>query len=290
MIPIPRSEQNLLARSTTNFSLLSPRLVEWPDTWPGNTKVPSDINMMQNLLEKSNESFSTASTVLKNIKAKQKRYIDSLRNDFDIVVNTINARTISPFITGLGSGHPTETGIILDRNSGFPYIPASSIKGVLRLAYALNLYNEDSNKYLKRDENGNIQEGIIDDVYLEEYFGSTKKRGSLVILDAFPTYSQNQPIFKIDLINPHFGSYYNGNGPVQPVETESPKPKKFLTVSKGTQFTFRYAYLPVNNISLSDEEKKNKKDYIDAMFKTAFEEIGFGGKTAIGYGRFGIIE
>ena len=286
MNPIPIREQQLLNNNSANFSLLSPRLVEWPDTLSLNQKDSSNTNMMQILFDKSNMSFSTASYVLRNIRAKQKRYIDSLRRDFDIVVNSINAKTISPFVTGLGSGHPTETGLILDRNSGFPYIPASSIKGVLRLAYALNLYNENSEEYQERDNNGEIKKGVIADNYLKEFFGNLEQRGALIILDAFPIYLQNQPIFNIDLINPHFRSYYEGTGVSQPVETESPSPKKFLTVRQGTQFTFHYAYLPVENKMLSESEKEKVKSKIDAMFKTAFETVGFGGKTAIGYGRF----
>jgi CRISPR-associated protein Cmr6 len=38
-------------------------------------------------------------------------------------------RLRTPYVSGLGAVHPTETGMILDRNSGLPYIPASSHQG-----------------------------------------------------------------------------------------------------------------------------------------------------------------
>jgi CRISPR-associated protein Cmr6 len=180
---------------------------------------------------------------------------------------TIKAKTTSPFITGLGSGHPTETGMILDRNIGVPYIPASSIKGVLKLAYAINIANG-------RKE--------VPDSELERYFGTADAkqekqfRGQLVILDAYPTKDVQ---LKVDIMNSHYKNYYSGEYK-QPVETETPNPKSFLTVKEGTEFCFNCAFMP---LELND---KCNEDEINAMFTTAFERVGFGGKTAIGYGRF----
>lgn len=268
MIPIPATEQNLLEKSTANFSLLSPRVVEWTKNKRG--EFSSSTEMMQILFKKSEISFS--SKLLEKIQKKQKAYIDCLK-EMSVASFEIKAKSSSPFITGLGSGHPTETGMILDRNTGLPYIPASSIKGVLRLACAINLAK---NKY----SDGNVPD---DDETLVRYFGSESdknpKRGQLIILDA---YSENVPKLKLDIMNPHFGKYYSGENR-QPVETESPVPIKFLTVKEGTTFVFRCAFMPLVNTTLSDEEIQTD---VNEMFKTAFETVGFGGKTAIGYGRF----
>lgn len=274
MIPIPATEQKLLEKSTANFSLLSPRVVEWTKNKRG--EFSSSTEMMQILFKKSEISFS--SKLLEKIQKKQKAYIDCLK-EMSVASFEIKAKSSSPFITGLGSGHPTETGMILDRNTGLPYIPASSIKGVLRLACAINLAK---NKY----SDGNVPD---DDETLVRYFGSESdknpKRGQLIILDA---YSENVPKLKLDIMNPHFRNYYrgkddNGKEHKQPVETESPNPIKFLAVKEETAFVFRCAFMPLGNEILSDEEIQ--KD-VDEMFDTAFETVGFGGKTAIGYGRF----
>ncbi len=272
LFPIPDNQKKLLENPNCNFSLYSPRMVKW-ETKKG--ELNSDTENIPNLKNKSDKLFTT-SFVRKEIERrqeKQKAYMNFLRTQ-GIQTFSIMAKTVSPFITGLGSGHPTETGMILDRNIGIPYIPASSIKGVLRLAHAVNIAN------------GRTE---IPEIELEKYFGTsdqkqkTQYKGQLVILDSYPV---EVPVLKVDIMNPHYSNYYGGNGRVQPVETESPTPIKFLTVQQGTKFVFNCAFIPVKKddkySALTEAEEKE----IESMFSTAFEKIGFGGKTSIGYGRF----
>lgn len=259
--PIPAEQVQRLSNPNTNFSLCSPRLVKWK-------KEKNELKPSTNSIENLSSVFNSKrlSDEIANKQSKQSSYLESLKK-LGVQTFTIKAKTTSPFITGLGSGHPTEIGMILDRNIGVPYIPASSIKGVLRLAYAINIANG-------RKE--------VPDSELETYFGTadTKQekqfRGQLVILDAYPTKDVQ---LKIDIMNPHYTKYYDGTNK-QPVETESPVPIKFLTVKEGTEFCFNCAFMPL------DLNDKCNEDEINAMFTTAFERVGFGGKTAIGYGRF----
>ncbi|MCI6891124.1 MAG: type III-B CRISPR module RAMP protein Cmr6 [Treponema sp.] len=225
-----------------------------------------------------NELLANAKGVLDKKNFNQVEYLKSL--DKKNTSFSFSAKSISPFITGLGSGHPTETGMILDRNTGVPYIPASSIKGVCLLAYAINIAKKGM-----ADEKGNITlEGMKK---IEELFGTQdenakeKKRGQLVFLDAFP---DAIPKLTVDIMNPHFGRYYDGTNK-QPVETESPVPIKFLTVKEGVVFTFRCYFLPLGE-GKRESEKSDISEEVNAIFKTAFETVGFGGKTSIGYGRF----
>ena len=276
MVPIPATGLKLLEKAEANFSLLSPRVVEWTQNKRGDFS--SSTEMMQKLAQKSVSAFSASNKSLEKIQERQKSYIDYLK-EMNVITFGIKAKSSSPFITGLGFGHPTETGMILDRNTGLPYIPASSIKGVLRLSQAINC----------ADVNGSVDEN---DERIVKYFGATSdaqeaKRGQLVILDAYPD-SGKVPKLKVDIMNPHFGKYYSGENK-QPVETESPVPIKFLTAKEGTSFVFRCAFMPLGNKILSENERKKIQDDLDAMFKTAFETVGFGGKTSIGYGRFKIV-
>lgn len=275
IIPIPKSEQDLLNSTTVNFSLYSPRMVRWGNNKKG--EFAFDEEMMTKLKEKSNSSYKATNEILEKKKTQLKNFFEV--SSF-VIKKEINATLTSPFVTGLGSGHPTEAGMILDRNTGLPYIPASSIKGVLRLAYAINLA-----------KGGKVNEkGEIDDKELEEYFGTqdtnakVQKRGSLIFMDAYP---KNVPNLKVDIMNPHYSKYYSGENK-QPVETENPVPIKFLTVEKDCEFTFRVFYSPLANEVLSEEKIKKVEIDIREMFKTAFKTVGFGGKTSIGYGRFKI--
>lgn len=269
-IPLSSEMRTKLRNPNCNFSLYSPRMVSWKFS---GKELKVDERVISSICEQSKKTFSATLDLLKKKNRQQMDYIEALSSQ-DIATFTFEVQSTSPFITGLGSGHPTETGMILDRNIGVPYIPASSIKGVLRLACAINLA-ESNEKY---KESGIVPD---DDENLVKYFGSMSQdtdkqsRGQLMFLDAYP---KDKVTLKVDIMNPHFGKYYSGENN-QPVETESPVPIKFLTVAKGTTFVFRCAFIPLKKDTCDENE-------IKAMFKTAFETVGFGGKTAIGYGRF----
>lgn len=272
-IPIPDETKDLLKNSkTVNFGLYSPRMTEWmyKETINNKTKKKekeeyatvknniSDLMIKSKILYENIEVF-----IAKKNKLLNSFLVAAKENGYMVYEKTMYTKT--PFISGLGSGHPTETGMILDRNLGVPYIPASSVKGVCRLAYAIN----------------NVEPGnsTIDDSIFEKYFGSTSdknpKRGEVIFLDVYPS---EKPELKLDIMNPHFQKYYNGdNDNTKPLENEDPVPINFLVVSEGCGFTFRCLY------KLSENEKKED---IEAFFETAFEKVGFGGKTAVGYGRF----
>ena len=287
LTPIPKAQFNLLNKSNfhVNFSLYFQRMVRWGkfgDDKDGKIESDKGFENKRNdtktdLCDKGNSLLPFSNSLLKKRKEMQDKYIGSLFRQ-GIQTFTFRAKTASPLITGLGSGHPTETGMILDRNTGVPYIPASSIKGVLRLACAVNLARAN-----EQYANGIVPEN---DKTLVKFFGSTvqdgenQTRGQLIFLDAFPAKSVR---LKLDIMNPHFGKYYSGEHK-QPVETESPVPIKFLAVQKGTEFVFNCAFMPLKAGETCGKEE------IDKLFKTAFEEIGFGGKTAIGYGRFKVLE
>ena len=239
-------------------------------------------NSIEELYNKSKKCFRNINDCIRNKQDAQHEYLSFLKSQ-GITTFEIEARLTSPFITGLGSGHPTETGMILDRNTGLPYIPASSIKGVCLLSYAINLA-----KAGKVDAEGNVDDKLLEDLFgTQDENAEIKKRGQLVFLDAFTT---EIPTLTVDIMNPHFVSYYAGDNPTdkrkdelkkQPLETELPVPIKFLTVQKGTKFIFRCYYLP-----LTGSENKDVSSDVETLFHTAFETVGFGGKTSIGYGRF----
>lgn len=286
---IPKNQEQLLRNNeNSNFSLYFPRMVSWEfkhgdgefQLYSGEEKiVEKGKTQWKKQNDDAKEELCNAGNVrLKNVNALlskkhelQTSYLESLKKS-GIQTFTFAAKTSSPFVTGLGSGHPTETGMVLDRNLGVPYLPASSIKGVLRLAYAVNISNGRSE---------------VPDAELEEYFGSADtnngKRGQLIFLDAYP---RGNVGLKVDIMNPHFGKYYSGENK-QPAETESPVPIKFLTVKEGTEFVFSCAYLPLGEKNRADEKVK---DDVEKMFKTAFTKVGFGGKTSIGYGRFRTVD
>ena len=204
-----------------------------------------------------------------------------------------HARLQSPYISGLGMAHPTETGMVLDHTLGVPYIPAAGQKGLLRLAYMLNDLRDDDGNWLPLeqfdcDKNGNLC--WEEDDLSRTLFGFSDKKdalaGRLVILDAYPL---SQPPLGEDIINPHYGEYYQSQGKNRgPTEDQNPVPVKFLVVKKGQEFVFRFLLRHgFQKAPSADIDALSAK--IKTAMKTVLTEEGFGAKTALGYGRFEIL-
>lgn len=230
---------------------------------------------------------SQAGSALQTLHMRQACFLKSVHDTGGFCLE-ITARLATPYVSGLGGTHPTETGFILDRNTGLPYIPASGIKGVLRMAHSLNVA-EAHPELLRQTPDG--PELPDTEPSLRKYFGDTDTasadavRGQLVFLDAFPA---SVPTMKKDIMNPHFGKYYDGT--LAPVETENPIPVMFMSVQEGVDFKFRVVALPLAADPDSPVMRKfddSDRAAILAMFKRAGEQLGFGAKTAVGYGRMG---
>jgi CRISPR-associated protein Cmr6 len=151
-----------------------------------------------------------------------------------------------------------ETSIRLHHIYGIPYIPSSAIKGVVR-SYFIEKYFYD--------EENNEQEALKDDDF-KNYFGTQEQEGKIIFFDAFPI---SQPKIKVDIMNPHYGHYYNDGE--APTDTKNPIPINFLTI-EDTIFQFLIGF----------------KDEVDSgfigLFKEALTNHGIGAKTAVGYGYF----
>lgn len=214
-------------------------------------------------IDKYNSNINQVPTNLKQKHDEQKEYMIANSNCYDLV--EITAKTKTPLITGIGQYHPTEVGITIDYNLGIPYIPASTIKGLLRFTTVID-YIQDNPQ-----TNNEIEDTIIPEVAY--YFGGQKNSGNIIILDAYP---KEVPNLDIDIMNPHYSKYYQDDKP--PADYLEPIPIKFLVVKKDTEFIFRILVYKNNR----DSEIKNIKDILT---KTLTEE-GIGAKTAIGYGLF----
>jgi CRISPR-associated protein Cmr6 len=114
----------------------------------------------------------------------------------------------------------------------------------------------------------NREEEALKDDDFKNYFGTQEQEGKIIFFDAFPII---KPKIKIDIMNPHYGHYYNDGE--APTDTKNPIPINFLTV-KDTTFQFLLA----------------SKDEVDSgfinLFKEALTNHGTGAKIAVGYGYF----
>lgn len=163
-------------------------------------------------------------------------------------------------IVGLGGASVYETSITLHHLYGFPYIPASGIKGMVN-AY---VHTQVADYETKKQD-------------VERIFGTQDQIGSIIFYDGLP---KTPPEIKPDVMNPHYTPYYKpGNSTEPPADYHKPVPVNFLTV-KNTTFGFTIGVRK----NIAESERKHLLEKTEQWLKEALEEQGIGAKTAVGYG------
>jgi len=162
--------------------------------------------------------------------------------------------TYPGLILGSGNAHELPSiegqailGFHFDYTSGLPVIQGSSIKGVLRSAFA---YPEYITEY--------VGKGIDIKVLEKEIFDNGD-----VFFDA--TIISNGKILGDDFITPH------GDDPFK-----NPIPLRFIKVLPNVAFRFDFE---LRDGILSKSEK-------ESLFKKILSDLGLGAKTNVGYGKF----
>jgi CRISPR-associated protein Cmr6 len=138
----------------------------------------------------------------------------------------------------------------------------------------LYLEKNDSSKqaWEKAEEEASKDSNFID------IFGNTERKGEIIFFEALPTAA---PEFDVDIMNPHYPSYYTGS--MEPTDTQSPVPILFPVFKAGTPFQFACIGL---NKPLYQYTIKGYK--LEKLFKAALQYQGVGAKTSLGYGSFDI--
>ncbi len=116
---------------------------------------------------------------------------------------------------------------------------------------------------------------------------SIHTRGSLAFWDVIPLPGTGDAAnLRVDIMNPHYSHYYQGKEP--PHDAGTPKPLFFLTVPPGWRFTFTVQLLPVVGLPAwftgAVDGRPRWQHLIEAAFQHAFDWLGFGAKTSLGYG------
>jgi CRISPR-associated protein Cmr6 len=182
-------------------------------------------------------------------------------------------RLESDFVTGLGREHPVENGFAWHHTLGTPYLPGSSVKGMVR-AWA-EQWTDTSLEDIRRIFGPGSED-------LKNNKNLKSSVGSVVFLDALP---QKRVQLKADVMTPHYGPYYqDSSGKTPPADWHSPNPIPFLVVEKDQTFVF--GLLPRRN----NEQGQKDCEAVKGWLKEALCWTGAGAKTAVGYGRFAVDE
>lgn len=194
------------------------------------------------------------------------------------------ARLTAPLATGLGNEHPLENGFAFLTPHGLPYLAGSGVKGVLRRTA----------EELVKGEWGDACGW--DKTSIDILFGPGEenperdthaRRGALSFWDLFfQPPGDKAPLLAVEIMTPHHSQYLQHDG--SPHANEQPTPIPFLAVAAGSHCTLYVqcnpALIPADHAELRDSWRA----LIEAAIDLAGEWLGFGAKTAVGYGRLEI--
>ena len=199
------------------------------------------------------------------VRARRKQALQALQ------ARCVETRTRTRLVVGLGLPHPTETGFLLDRISGSPYLPGSSVKGLLRAAARLAAAGElavQGEEWTGED---------VRRIFGPELGGGeTPRTGSVVFYDAFPV---AWPRLEVDILTPHHRGH-NDNKETPASDWDEPNPVPFLTLAPGTPFQF---FLGPGDRTTFDTDFPRLRE----LLQTALDLLGIGAKKSSGYGIFG---
>jgi CRISPR-associated protein Cmr6 len=198
--------------------------------------------------------------------------------DSGLIVGDVELAVDWRIIVGLGNESVYETSITLHHVHGFPYIPGSAVKGIVRNWIITELFCEVGDT--------DAEKRALDDEAFRAIFGTTEEAGKVRFFDAYPT---TKPDIETDIMNPHFGEYYKDQrGETSPADYLTPVPVPFLTV-KDTTFRFVLGIREKENsvipgCGFSEDQGKSLLDVTNRWLKKTLSEHGIGAKTAVGYG------
>lgn len=162
--------------------------------------------------------------------------------------------TESRFVTGLGRSHPIENGFVWHPTLGTPFLPGSSVKGMVRTWAKLDVDPRPDPQMQTR------------------LLGEAGKAGAVCFLDAVPV----APVqLEADVMTPHYTGWDEEN---PPGDWRSPTPIPFLVTAARTPFLF--GLISCRGVTGGD------LDTVLGWLRSALAWAGAGAKTAVGYGRF----
>lgn len=268
MLPLP-------AKSRAAFAMLTPQQIQesnkglvfnrFFDSYPENKS--SDMHLDANSLQQLVGSAGKTSELQKCVE-RHSEMLASLGGKIAVF------NTQGPFVTGTGINHPAENGFNWHPTLGVPYLPGSSVKGLLRAWLEWQASEEEQSESSPTN----------DQTLISDWFGQasqagedTGKAGELIFFDALPV---EAPTVGLDIMTPHMGKWYESGqkemtSETIPADWHTPVPISFL-VCKSAKLSF----------AIAPRSKKSQQWVDDALaqLEQALNWLGAGAKTAVGYG------
>lgn len=190
-------------------------------------------------------------------------------------------------LIGLGNAHDSKSadgelqlGFTLDPVTGLPYLPGSSVKGILRSAFLANweyvaecLTDISSDLMLNEAQVKALELDIFGDNHPQER-KSGKGIGKDVFFDAYPIKADSQEhLLGMENITPHLAKKPELQGLTNPIPLCLPK----IMPGVVMQFRFKLTDSKIDDYTVTKETKIQ-------LFQTILEDFGVGAKTNVGFG------
>ncbi len=182
---------------------------------------------------------------------------------FDLKTTYPGALLGSGLVHGVGDTNEIKIGFQFDYVSGLPYIPGSSVKGILKSMFAQTGYIKQKLGMNKIEDS--VLKSITIDIFGGKLNGETKE-GGVIFFDAMIVPEKDSRIVGDDFITPH------------KFPLKEPKPIQFLKVLPNV--IFRFSFLVKKEVKID-----GKGIDLGKIFKSILLDNGVGAKTNIGYGR-----
>jgi CRISPR-associated protein Cmr6 len=201
--------------------------------------------------------------------------IEALLNYFEkkegYVVKMFDFQANWRILLDLGTPSVYENGLNIFKFDAYPRISGSAIKGILKQIF---------NRYEGNKEMGKISRRLL---------GNPSNSGKLVCFDAYPVVSKEtkEPIYSLDVMNPHYSEYYNNPEQKTPGDWWNPNPIIFLAIEP---LKWRFSFLFEKDNNDKNDDQSSIINFLNLKFKDMLHEglkyIGIGAKTNSGYGLF----
>jgi CRISPR-associated RAMP protein, Cmr6 family len=213
----------------------------------------------------------------------------------------------------IGAGYPSfiENGFLFHHVYGIPYIPGETLKGLARAVFILSVVeaikgkfdpskieevlSEEAEKEISEEAKGILHQipdrvnVVLDNYTIEnpvetfrKIFGSKKRRGQVIFFDAYPVDFNPSEHFEADIMNSHYGDYYQSGK--APADWLSPNPIHFLALKEGIDFEFSLGLAPLE--PMEDNEEKLLLETARRLLEVGLKNFGVGNKKRKGYGWF----
>jgi len=191
-------------------------------------------------------------TLIQEVVDRQLALVEARKGQFGVFVAE------SRFVTGTGRSHPVENGFVWHPTLGTPYLPGSSIKGLMR-SWAVEAGESGATIAAALGPDGRDEHGA----------------GRVVVFDALPA---GPLTVEADVLTPHYANWTEDE---PPADWRSPTPIPFLVTAAGATLVFSLA--PTDARST---EQAALVELAWGWLKAGLAGAGAGAKTAVGYGRF----